>query len=238
MYTVYPKIYISRKRCFRTVQRTYPLLPLTSIWIIRSPTIHLMVLVSVCVLPSWVWSQTGRNAILGLCNSSSDLTFQGPFEPDETEQFDASLPDHPGMRSSLQRSSGLLSHPIPNLASRECGLEVGHRDQDPQCTRSTICTKWLSTDMSLLVPGPPSPHFKGCSVQYINPSPASSKQKTQFGHDMQHGFSDNHPLPKGNGGIRGGTTHESDGIRLRQVSELRSYSLLFPDRHKSLKFLP
>jgi hypothetical protein len=173
-----------------------------------------MVLVGVCVLlSSLVLSQNRLYAILGSWNPSSDSSFQGPFEPDETEPLDASMPDHPGL------------------------VSVACHDQERLCMRSTTYML-LFTDSPLPVFGPPSSHFGGGPVYRTNPNPASSKQQAQFSTDTQRGFSDNPSLGEGSGALRGGSTRNSDGIRLRQVSELRSCSFFFSDRRRGYKSFP
>jgi hypothetical protein len=138
-------------------------------------------------------------AAFGSWDPSSDPSLQGSFEPNGTLSLDASIPDHPEF------------------------VPVAWHDQEPPCMRSTI-DNLLSTDIPLPVYDPPSSHFGRGPVQYTNSNPTSSKERAQFSNDTQYGFSDNLLLPKANGDLREGSMHNSDGIRLRQVSELRSWS--------------
>jgi hypothetical protein len=140
-------------------------------------------------------------AASGLWDPSSDPSLQGSFEPNGTLSLDANIPDHPEF------------------------VSVAWHDQELPCMRSTI-NDLLSTNIPLPAYDPPGSQFGRGRVQYTDLDATSSKQRVQFSNDTQYGFLNTLLLPEGNEDLRGRSMHNTDGIRLRQVSELRSWSFL------------
>lgn len=175
--------------------------------------------VNVCVLLLFN-SELNYTCLIGSWNPPSGFPSRAPSEPDDIGQFDDDTPYHRGLDGGpfLQQSPVLLPHQV----SRESELSTTYLTSGQPCMRLIMhefgcsTTDMLSSRIVRELPNtvarlPSYPvqnaHMNRISIQ---------KQKSKLDIDMQRG-----PLDS----VRGSnnpTTGNPDGIRLREVLELRS----------------
>ncbi len=212
-------ITILLKGRFEITQRIFPLPRLMATWktlsVIVSSTVS--VNVNVCVL-LWFISELSSTRPIGSWNPPSGLPSRAPSEPDDIGQFDDDPPSHRGLAGGpfLQHSPVLLPHQV----SRESDLSTTYRTTSHSCMRLVMRRFSCSAaDMlSFLIVCEQQnavAHIPSGSVQNAH-SNRLSLQKPMSKSDMQPG-----PLDSRVKGSNNPKICNPDGIRLREVSELR-----------------